>query len=106
MTTEVLVVGDTGPIITGTIHRSGDTTAYENLTDCSVKFQMRRLSDRRLMVDEPAEIVTAISGSVRYILGSYDTAVPGDYGIEWQVTYPDGKRQTTATLHEVTIRRR
>jgi len=50
--------------------------------------------------------VTAASGEVRYVMGPNDTAVPGSYGIEWQVIYPDGKKQTTATLHEVTIRRR
>lgn len=104
--TDILVVGDTGPVITGSIHKAGDTTQREDLTSCTVRFQMRRLMDRRLMVDQPAEIVTAISGEVRYLLGANDTAIPGDYGIEWQVTYPDGKRQTTATLHEVTIRRR
>ena len=104
--TDILVVGDTGPIITGTIHESGDTAALEDLTGCTVRFQMRRLNDRRLMVDEVAEIVTAASGEVRYVMGPNDTAVPGSYGIEWQVIYPDGKKQTTATLHEVTIRRR
>jgi Rib/alpha/Esp surface antigen-like repeat protein len=104
--TDILVVGDTGPVITGTIHAAGDTADLEDLTNCSVRFQMRRLTDRRLMVDEPADIVTAISGDVRYVMGPNDTAVPGDYGVQWQVTYPDGKKQTTATMHEVTIRRR
>jgi Rib/alpha/Esp surface antigen-like repeat protein len=104
---DVLVVGDTGPIITGYIYSAGDKTRRADLSgDTSVKFQMRRLADRRLMVDADADIVTAISGEVSYTLGATDTAVPGDYGIEWQVTYPDGKKQTTATLHEVTIRRR
>jgi hypothetical protein len=107
MSEDILVVGDTGPIIRGNIRKAADATQLEDLTGClGVRFQMRRLSDRRLMVDEPAEIVTAESGSVRYVLGADDTRIPGDFGIEWQVTYPDGKKQTTATLHEVTIRRR
>lgn len=103
---DVLVVGDTAPIITGTLYLNDDITQPQDLTDCTVRFQMRRTQDRRLTVDQLAEVVTAESGTVRYVLGPNDTAIPGDYGIEWQVTYPDGKRQTTATLHNVEIRRR
>lgn len=103
---DVLVVGDTAPIITGQIYKPQEGNQPLDLTSTSVQFQMRRTSDRRLMVDQPAEIVTAESGEVRYVLGPNDTAIPGDYGIEWQVTFPDGKKQTTATLHDITIRRR
>jgi hypothetical protein len=102
---DVLVVGDTGPLITGVIH-SGDDEAPEDLTDATVRFQMRRASDRRLMIDKAAEIDVAASGEVHYTLGPNDTAIPGDYVLEWQVTYPNGRKQTTATLHELTIRRR
>jgi hypothetical protein len=102
---DVLVVGDTGPLITGVIY-SGDDEEPEDLTGASVRFQMRRASDRRLMIDKEAEIDLAASGEVHYTLGTNDTAIPGDYVLEWQVTYPDGRKQTTATLHELTIRRR
>ncbi len=104
--TNVLVVGDTAPIIRGTILKKGTTTP-EDLTDClEVRFQMRRLADRRLTVDEEAEILVAESGTVRYVMGPNDTAIPGDYGVQWQITFPDGKKQTTATLIPVTVRRR
>jgi hypothetical protein len=103
---DVLVVGDTGPIITGVIHKAGNADLHENLTDCSVNFQMRRVSDRALIVDREADIDVAISGQVHYALESNDTAIPGEYVLEWQVTYPSGRKQTTATLHEITIRRR
>lgn len=103
--TDVLVAGDTAPVIEGTIFQKG-TTTRQNLSGCTVRFQMRRVNDRRLTVDEVADIVTAASGEVRYVLGANDTAIPGDYGIQWQVVYPDGKKQTTATLIPVTIRRR
>lgn len=104
--TDTLVVGDHGQLITGVIYQDDDTSAVDDLTAAGVKFQMRRASDRRLMVDRDADIDTAASGEVSYALQANDTAIPGDYVIEWQVTYPSGRKQTTANLHEVTIRRR
>lgn len=104
--TDYLVTGDTRPVITGTIHARDDATDLEVLTGCTVKFQMRRKRDRRLMVDADAEVTSTVSGGVAYSLGENDTAVPGEYVIEWQVTYPDGRKQTTADLREITIRRR
>jgi len=103
---DVLVVGDTGPIITGVIHKADDISDLEDLTAAEVRFQMRRASDRRLMIDRVAAIDVAASGEVHYSLQANDTAIPGEYVIEWQVTYPSGRKQTTATLHELTIRRR
>jgi hypothetical protein len=103
---DVLVAGDTGPAITGTIHKRGDVEDVEDLTNATVKFQMRRARDRKLMVDADADIVTAASGTVSYLLEANDTAIPGDYIYQWQVTYPDGKKQTTYDPKELTIRRR
>jgi hypothetical protein len=103
---DVLVVGDTGPIISAVIHKADDPSDVEDLTGSTVHFQMRRASDRRLMVDRAAAIDVAPSGEVHYSLQANDTAIPGEYVLEWQVTYPSGRKQTTATLHELTIRRR
>lgn len=104
--TDVLVVGDTGPAITGTIHKRGDTSDVENLVGSSVKFQMRRARDRKLMVDADADIINPASGSVSYSLEVNDTAIAGEYVYQWQVTYPDSKVQTTYETKELTIRRR
>lgn len=103
---DVLVVGDTGPIITGVIHKADNTSDREDLSGAQVFFQMRRAADRRLMVNKAAAIDVAASGEVHYALAANDTAIPGEYVLEWQVTYPSGRKQTTATLHELTIRRR
>lgn len=103
---DTLVSGDTAPLITATLHDFADPTDILDLTDSTVRFQMRRSRDRRLMIDRAADIVTAASGTVSYSLRANDTAIPGDYIIEWQVTYPDGSKQTTADVKEVTIRRR
>lgn len=103
---DVLVSGDTGPAITGTIHKRGDTSDVENLTGATVTFQMRRARDRKLMVDADATIVEPASGTVSYTLEGNDTAIVGDYIYQWQVTYADGKKQTTFEAKELTIRRR
>jgi predicted secreted Zn-dependent protease len=103
---DVLVQGDTGPAITGTIHKRGDTADLEDLTNASVNFQMRRARDRKMMVDAVATIVDPASGTVSYTLEENDTAIPGDYVYQWQVTYVDGKKQTTFEAKELTIRRR
>jgi hypothetical protein len=104
--TDTLVVGDRGQIIRGTIYKRDDPKDVDDLTGASVRFQMRRSTDKRLMIDRAATIDVAASGEVSYALGMNDTAIPGDYVLEWQVTYPSGRKQTTATLREVTIRRR
>lgn len=103
---DILVTGDDAPIIRGYIHEKGDTTARENLNGATVRFQMRRERDRRLIVDGLAQIESTASGTVAYTLAPHDTAIPGDYVYQWQVFYPDGKKQTTHALKELTIRRR
>jgi hypothetical protein len=103
---DILVAGDTGPAITGTIHKRGDTSDIEILTGATVKFQMRRARDRKLMVDTAATVIDAASGTVSYALDVNDTAIAGDYVYQWEVTYTDGKIQTTFETKELTIRRR
>lgn len=106
MSDDTLVVGDHGQIISAQIYKNDDTSDLDDLTDAEVRFQMRRAIDRRLMINREADIDLAASGEVSYALQANDTAIPGDYVIEWQVTYPSGRQQTTATLKTVTIRRR
>lgn len=102
---DILVVGDHGQSVSGVIYSESDSSR-EDLNGAEVRFQMRRTSDRRLLVNRIADIDTAASGEVSTTLTANDMAVPGSYVIEWQVTYPSGRQQTTANLHEVTIRRR
>ena len=103
---DILTSGDTGPAITGVLHDKDDTTQLVDLSGTTtVKFQMRRARDKRLMVDGDA-VITSISGGVSYTLEANDTAIPGDYVYQWQVTFPDGKKQTTYEPKPLTIRRR
>ena len=99
------VQGDTAPDITTTIHEEDVPGNIVNLTDCTVRFQMRRPDDRRFTVNAAATVVNAAAGTVRYSWGPNDLAVPGDYQIQWEVTYLGGRIQTTAPVEEITVRR-
>lgn len=100
--TLTLVQGNNAPDIEGTIKKE-DTPL--DLTDCSVRFQMRKQDDRRFTVNAPASITDASAGEVRYSWAANDLAVPGDYLVQWQVTYPDERVQTTHPPNPITIRR-
>lgn len=103
---DILVQGDTGPLISGYIHEKDDANSRTDLTGATVKFQMRRVRDQEMMVDNDATVDVAASGTVYYDLEPNDTAYPGDYQYQWQVTFPDGKKQTTYEAKELTIRKR
>lgn len=99
------VQGDTAPSINSTIHARGNPSAVVDLTGCEVHFQMRKADDRRFTVNNVADIVDEEAGAVRYDWGPNDLSVPGEYIIQWQVTYPDAKVQTTADPEVITVRR-
>lgn len=106
---DVLVQGDTGPLISGVIHEKDDPDSPIDLSNASVKFQMRRVRDQNLMVNALATLsgsVNPASGEVSYMLEPNDTAIPGDYQYQWQVTFPDGRKQTTYEPKLLTIRKR
>lgn len=99
------VVGDTEPTLYSILHLEDTPATAVNLTDCTVKFQMRRDEDRRYTVNAPAVIDDALTGAVHYSWGANDLAVAGTYLAQWEVTYPGGRVQTTAPQVELTVRR-
>lgn len=99
------VQGDTAPDIETVIHEEDTPANIVNLTNCTVRFQMRRPDDRRFTVNAVATITNAGAGACRYTWGANDLAVPGEYQIQWEVTYQGGKIQTTAPTETITIRR-
>ncbi len=92
MTALVWYVGDRSPSITENITIDG--VAFD-LSSSTVRFKMRRANSSTLTVDQPAVIVSAPAGTVRYDWGATDTLVAGDYLAWWEVTTA-GKVQEVA----------
>ena len=100
------VQGNTAPDIKATIHALGAPDEAIDLTGCTVHFQMRKEDDRRFTVNNEAEVLDEEGGQVRYRWGPNDLAVPGDYEIQWLVTYADDRAQTTSESETIRVRRR
>jgi hypothetical protein len=103
------VTGDTKPDIAARLpllDADGEETGgYANLsTALGVRFQMRRPDDKRFTVNAAATVSDAPNGGVRYTWGANDLSVPGDYYVQWEVTWIDGSKQTSKVA-EITIRR-
>jgi hypothetical protein len=101
--TLVLVQGDTAPAINTTIVKQLDQSVVD-LTGSAVRFQMRKPDDRRFTVNAMATIVNPAAGTVTYSWATNDLSVPGEYVVQWEVTYPDTRIQTTSQ-ETVTVRR-
>ena len=99
------VQGDTAPAITAQIHDAENVTIPLNLTGSTVKFQMRKPDDRKYTVDSLATVTNASQGLVSYQWAANDLAVPGEYDVQWEVTYSDLRVQTTYAPNRILIRR-
>lgn len=99
------VQGDTAPDITATIHEEDDTAQVIDLSGATVKFQMRKGDDKRYKVNSAATIDDAVNGVVSYSWGANDLAQHGTFIVQWEVTYPGGRIQTTSPEVEITVRR-
>lgn len=102
----VFVQGNTSPAITATIHDEDDPTVPIDLTGATVRFQMRKPDDRLFTVDAIATVVNSAAGQVSYSWAITDLAVPGEYDTQWEITFPDGKVQTTAHPNRILVRRK
>ena len=97
------VQGDTAPAITATIALKSDLSPVD-LSGASVRFQMRKPDDRRFTVNAAATVTNASAGAVRYAWATNDLTVPGEYVVQWEVTYADLRIQTTGQ-ETITVRR-
>lgn len=65
-----------------------------DLTGCTVRFLMASTSDGAVKINAVCAITDAVNGKVRYYWQYGDTAVFGDYKAEFEITFPDGSKQT------------
>jgi hypothetical protein len=83
--------GDTGPALPVTLY---DGEAPLLLTGATVAMRMQPLGGGPIKVDKPATVVDALAGSVEYQWEAEDTDEPGEYEVEFVVTYAGGNTQT------------
>lgn len=93
------------PSIAATLAANG---AALNLTGATVKFIMRAKPTGNGAAPAPkvnaaAVLVDAVNGVVRYDWLGTDTDTPGSYQAEWQIVWPDGRKQTVPTLTYHTV---
>ncbi len=94
--------GDTLPALSVALKDAAGRAA--NLAGAAVRFHMRRPDATMLHVDAPAAIVSAPDGTVRYDWSAADTAAPGDYCAEFEVTFADGKRESFPNDRNLLVR--
>lgn len=82
------VVSDSAPSVVGTLTSAAGTAI--DLTNCTVRFQMRLVTDNRFTVDSPAVVTSTTGGLVRYDWGASDLAVAGDYVARWRIYNTSG----------------
>ena len=103
MSDVTFVQGDTGPDVTGQILKK-DGTPRDLTTAGSIKFQMRKNDDHRYTVDAAADVLTPSEGRVAYSWDENELSVPGEYMAQWEITWNDGKIQTTQPPNTLTVR--
>jgi len=101
MATFTMKQNDTSPSIEATLTDINGTAI--NLTDASVQFHMKNLSNSEVVVDEAASIVTAASGIVKYDWQAADTAKAGIYSCEFEVTYSDASIETFPNDEQIIV---
>lgn len=82
---------DTEPHAEDTLKAGGSARDLSNASQ--VAFHMED-TDGSVVVSAAASIVTAASGTVKYVWSSSDTTTEGTYFAEWEVTYNDGDTET------------
>lgn len=65
-----------------------------NLSGATVRFIMSSKLDGSVKVDEPASVVDAAQGLVKYAWASADTDTAGTFNAEWEVTFADNRSET------------
>ena len=82
-------VGNRNPSISETITAGGVAV---DLTGKTVRFKMRAVDSSTLKVDQPAVVVSAVAGTVRYDWAALDVDTAGEFLIWWEVTTAGNKQ--------------
>lgn len=98
-----VVQHDTEPSVLGHL-TNPDGTDFD-LTNCTVKFQMRQAGYLKYTVNAAATISPPETGHVRYDWAAADLNIPGEYQCQWEITFLNGKVQTTDPVNTITVRR-
>jgi hypothetical protein len=99
------VQGDTAPPLLGQILKVSDSTPRDLTSASEIRFQMRKADDKKYTVDAVAAIVTPDEGRVSHSWGDHDLSVPGEYNVQWEIHWTDGRIQTTEPPNTITVRR-
>jgi len=70
-----------------------DYNGLVDLTGCTVRFLMTT-HNYKLIIDQKAEILDVVNGQVWHVFGFGDTDQPGMFRGEFEVTFPDFKKET------------
>ena len=100
--------GDRLPAISATITDGRPAPGFPDgaavdLTGTVVRFVMRVLDGSRPLLDAAAVVVDPAAGEVVYEWGAGDTATPGTYLAEWQITFGDNRRLTVPNGQAIAI---
>lgn len=101
MSTFTIKKGDTSPSIVATL-TDVDGTAI-NLTDSTVQFHMRNMSNNELIVDAAATITDDTGGIVTYDWLTADTSSAGVFSCEFEVTYSDAAIETFPNDEDIIV---
>lgn len=75
-----------------------------NLGGATVRFILVNKADGTVAVDQPATIVNAPAGTVKYTWVAGDTDVAGTYNGEFEVTFIDGRAETFPNSKNIAIK--
>lgn len=92
MATFVIKQNDTSPSIEATLTNINGTAI--NITNASVRFHMKNMTNNNLVIDQAATIINGVGGIVRYNWQASDTQKIGIYSCEFEVTFLDNSIET------------